>query len=322
MATLVHLADHLHGLEIDDLIDVMTFLAVEKTIASGLRERVRATAATINADEVRSIATRRQDGHWASPGVAGAPEVPRKALHAVYDALMAAADFFALRNQNGPDFDFPDAPAMYRAYESSLFRFDQLYRHFCEAADQAESSGWDILKPLRADLEACYTNWFVPKLALAWAGSSTPRGRPACWRSGASSGSRTSTSSSTGMSSPASRRPRTAGSTWLYGVTISTVTSGPVPCQNLIRNLHRNQIVGPGLFDMDFSIFKNIKLTERITTQFRVEMFNVLNHPSFLPPLNREAVLNTNGTPVSRAGLIDTTADDPRQIQFGLKLNF
>jgi hypothetical protein len=107
-----------------------------------------------------------------------------------------------------------------------------------------------------------------------------------------------------------------------YGVTISTVTSGPVPCQNLIGNLHRNQIVGPGLFDMDFSIFKNIKLTERITTQFRVEMFNVLNHPSFLPPLNREAVLNTNGTPVSRAGLIDTTADDPRQIQFGLKLNF
>jgi hypothetical protein len=108
-----------------------------------------------------------------------------------------------------------------------------------------------------------------------------------------------------------------------FGTTISTITSGPVPCQNLIGNLHRNQIVGPGLFDMDFSIFKNVKLTERLSTQFRVEMFNVLNHPSFLPPLNHEAVLSgTTGGVVSGAGVVDTTADDPRQIQFGLKLNF
>jgi len=28
---------------------------------------------------------------------------------------------------------------MYRAYETELFKFDQLYRHFCEAADFAES---------------------------------------------------------------------------------------------------------------------------------------------------------------------------------------
>ena len=176
VAVVVHLADHIGGLEIDDLLDVRTFLAVEKAIASGLRDRVLETAATLNADEVRAVATRRQDGHWASPAVAGAPEVPRKAFHAVYDALMAAADFFALRNESGPDFDFPDAPTMYRAYESGLFRFDQLYRQFCEAADQAESSGWDILKPLRADLEACYTNWFVPRLALAWGKFVDPQG--------------------------------------------------------------------------------------------------------------------------------------------------
>jgi hypothetical protein len=104
---------------------------------------------------------------------------------------------------------------------------------------------------------------------------------------------------------------------------IPTPASGPVPCQNLIGNLGRNQIVGPGLFDLDFSIFKNLRLTERITTQFRVEMFNVLNHPSFLPPLNHEAVLNgATGSVPNGAGLVDTTADDPRQIQFGLKVNF
>jgi hypothetical protein len=104
---------------------------------------------------------------------------------------------------------------------------------------------------------------------------------------------------------------------------IPTPASGPVPCQNLIGNLGRNQIVGPGLFDMDFSLFKNLKFGERLSTQFRVEMFNVLNHPSFLPPLNHEAVLNgATGTAPNGAGVVDTTADDPRQIQFGLKLNF
>jgi hypothetical protein len=102
-----------------------------------------------------------------------------------------------------------------------------------------------------------------------------------------------------------------------------TPPSGQVFCQNLIGNLGRNQIVGPSLFDMDFSIFKNFRVTERISTQFRVEIFNVLNHPSFLPPLANEAVLNSaNGTVPGNAGVVDTTSTDPRQIQFGLKINF
>jgi hypothetical protein len=102
-------------------------------------------------------------------------------------------------------------------------------------------------------------------------------------------------------------------------LTCFSVPSNPL----MIGNLGRNQIVGPGLFDMDFSIFKNVKLTERISTQFRVEMFNVLNHPSFLPPLDNEALLNPNGSPgVSFPGVIDQTSTDPRQIQFGMKINF
>ena len=100
--------------------------------------------------------------------------------------------------------------------------------------------------------------------------------------------------------------------------------AGLAYCQNLIGNLGRNQIVGPGIFDMDFSVFKNIRVTERISTQIRVEMFNVLNHPSFLPPLNNEAILNgtTGAVSGAAAGVVDTTSTDPRQIQFGLKVNF
>ena len=93
-AAILKIEDHLPNLEIDQLIDVMTFLAVEKRIASSLRERVQTTADTINADDVRAIATRRQSGHWASLTVADSPDAPRQALHAVYDALVAAADFY------------------------------------------------------------------------------------------------------------------------------------------------------------------------------------------------------------------------------------
>ena len=175
-AAILKIEDHLPNLEIDQLSEVMTFLVVEKRIASSLRERVQTTADTINADEVRAIATRRQSGHWASLTVAGSTDAPRQALHAVYEALVAAADFNALRNQHKSGFDYPTASAMYGAYESELYRFDQLYRHFCESADMAEAAGWSILKPLRADIEAHYVNWYLTNLALAWGKFIEPHG--------------------------------------------------------------------------------------------------------------------------------------------------
>jgi len=176
VAALLKIEDHLPNLEIDQLLEVMTFLVVEKRIASSLRERVQTTAETINAGDVRAIASRRQSGHWASLAVAGSTDAPRQALHAVYDALVAAADFYALRNEHKSGFDYPDAATIYRAYESELYRFDQLYRHFCEAADTAEDQGWNIVKPLRADIEAHYVNWFLTNLALAWGKFIEPQG--------------------------------------------------------------------------------------------------------------------------------------------------
>jgi len=168
VADILKLDSHLDSLDIDALLNVMTFLPVEKAIARSLRDRVRHTADSINAEDIRKIALRRQDGHWASTNITGSANVPRKALHAVYDALVAAADFFALRNNHLHRLDFADAAAMYRAYEQELYRFDQLYRHFCEAADQAEAEGWGVLKPLRQEVEVAYGNWFITALALAW----------------------------------------------------------------------------------------------------------------------------------------------------------
>lgn len=156
------------GYDLPQLIDVMTFLSIEKRIASSLRDLVQSTNETINADEVRSIANRRQTGHWATLALADNVDTPRSALNAVYDALMAAADFYSLRNDFKNGFEISDASNLIDAYQKELFRFDQLYRHFSESADLAEAAGWGILKPLRSEFEAHYVNWYLTELSLVW----------------------------------------------------------------------------------------------------------------------------------------------------------
>jgi len=88
-------------------------------------------------------------------------------------------------------------------------------------------------------------------------------------------------------------------------------------------NAGRNTLIGPGLSNFDFSVFKNNpihKISETFNAQFRVEIFNVLNHPNFAPPLHNNTVFDTNGHRIATAGLVDTTATTSRQIQVALKL--
>lgn len=99
--------------------------------------------------------------------------------------------------------------------------------------------------------------------------------------------------------------------------------SGQVYCANLYGNSGRNGMYGPGLFDMDFSVFKNNyipKVSESFNIQFRAEFFNVLNHANFQSPLDNEALFTGNGAPAGGAGTLDTVSTDPREIQLSLKL--
>jgi hypothetical protein len=75
----------------------------------------------------------------------------------------------------------------------------------------------------------------------------------------------------------------------------------------------RNALRGPGLINFDLSTFKRIPVTERVTTEFRAEFFNVLNHANFLNPVAN--LSNVNFGRILSAG-------DPRVIQFALKLVF
>jgi len=162
----LHLQDQLIGFDVEDLLEVPTFAEIEKRIVQALVERITATKDAIDPEAIGRVIARRQAGHWVTS--VSIPETQRKARHAVYEALNAGSGFLHLRNEYDEGFDFPDINAMYKGYEDSLYRFDQIYRHFCENADIAASKGLDILKPLKLDIESCYCNWYLPKLSLAW----------------------------------------------------------------------------------------------------------------------------------------------------------
>jgi hypothetical protein len=110
----------------------------------------------------------------------------------------------------------------------------------------------------------------------------------------------------------------TAPSQAFYNQYCNPVIAFPT-CINLLGNARRNILSGPGLVNLDFSVYKNTRISERLTTQFRAEFFNVINRANFQSPLDSNALFDATGTPQSGAGTIDQTANDSREIQFALK---
>jgi hypothetical protein len=66
---------------------------------------------------------------------------------------------------------------------------------------------------------------------------------------------------------------------------------------------------------MDLSVRKNIKITERVSTEFQFLFLNVLNHNQFGDP-----TLNVQST--ASWGVLNTQGNNPRQMEFGLRVIF
>ena len=90
-----------------------------------------------------------------------------------------------------------------------------------------------------------------------------------------------------------------------------------LPVAGTYGNLGRGTFTGPGMADVDLSLFKNTKVSEKANLQFRAEFFNLFNRANFGAP---NPIVFAGGAISPSAGLITTTATTSRQIQFGIKL--
>jgi hypothetical protein len=90
-----------------------------------------------------------------------------------------------------------------------------------------------------------------------------------------------------------------------------------------LGNSGRNNAIGPGLINLDFSLFKNIPIHEALKAQFRAEFFNITNRPNFNSPNDNRAILNFDGsTNGSAPGAITLMNTPSRQIQFAMKFTW
>jgi hypothetical protein len=97
------------------------------------------------------------------------------------------------------------------------------------------------------------------------------------------------------------------------------------PALGTYSNQSRNSFRGPNIYQVDFSVFKNTAITERVNLQLRLEVFNIFNRRNLAPP--------TNSVADSGLGQVTSTLDyyngaqgigtgASRNVQLGVKLIF
>jgi hypothetical protein len=84
---------------------------------------------------------------------------------------------------------------------------------------------------------------------------------------------------------------------------------------NEFGNAGRNILRTRGTENLDLSLFKIFDITDSVKFQFRVESFNLFNHPNFGPPVS-------DITSPDFGRILNTLPGNERQLQFGLRLLF
>ena len=104
----------------------------------------------------------------------------------------------------------------------------------------------------------------------------------------------------------------------------STARSSACLLQGTFGATKRNQFFGPHLNSTDFSVFKTTAITERISAQFRVEIFNLFNQLNLANPdgnIDDGAGFGLiNATRASAAGSPGIGPGEPRNVQLALKI--
>lgn len=87
-----------------------------------------------------------------------------------------------------------------------------------------------------------------------------------------------------------------------------------LPAQYTYGNAGRNVLRGDRLVQLDMSLIKHFRVTETKGFEFRAQVFNLTNTPSFSAP--------SGSVNLATGGLVTATRNQPRLYEFGLKFNF
>jgi hypothetical protein len=117
------------------------------------------------------------------------------------------------------------------------------------------------------------------------------------------------------------------------GQWISNPSVFSIPAAGTLGNLGRNSVYGPGFSDVDLSLAKNTKIRENMNLQFRVDAFDLLNHPNYGQPgpqsggilasvFSNAALANNTFSTISSTRFPTGDSGSSRQLQLALKLQF
>ena len=86
-----------------------------------------------------------------------------------------------------------------------------------------------------------------------------------------------------------------------------------------LGNSARAPLSGPRFVNTDFSAFKNFRIHEGYTLQFRAEFFNLFNHSQFYLSGDSTGMQNIQSPTFAK---VNGTVNNPRVVQFALRLDF
>ncbi|HEY7291057.1 MAG TPA: TonB-dependent receptor [Vicinamibacterales bacterium] len=119
---------------------------------------------------------------------------------------------------------------------------------------------------------------------------------------------------------PNTVRPNVTGPITITGSVNQWFDPSVFVAGNGFGNLSRNAVTGPGFFDTDVSLVKNYALGSQTRLQFRVDAFDVFNHPNFGSPGN--IVGSPTFGKITSTRLPTGEAGSSRQLQLAVRLLF
>ena len=88
-----------------------------------------------------------------------------------------------------------------------------------------------------------------------------------------------------------------------------------------LGNLGKNTMTGPGVNNWDLSLYKDMRFSERVTGQFRIETYNTFNHTQF-SAVDQTLRFDPAGKQANPLFDLPTTARPARRLALGIRLRF